>query len=172
MHEAGHAVAAVLLGIELKGVDVNRRDYGNGRTALGFTDAPVPNAAIAGQGAVAMPYIIQALAGPIAESAVNPHIDQLSGFDENDRRQAIEITRTAICAKKRLDGNWQVDPVDVELNRGPMERLIRDAHFAAWDLVDTHAETIRDVAKALVQHRRLTGDEVARIVQTRQKTAG
>jgi hypothetical protein len=50
MHEAGHAVAAVLLGIRLNGVDLKRRPEADGAVSVGFTDAPVPSRAIAGGG--------------------------------------------------------------------------------------------------------------------------
>jgi hypothetical protein len=88
MHQAGHAMAAVVLDLGLKSVDLKRREYENGRLAVGFAAVRGVRAEeTVGKGEeVVFPYLIQRLAGGYAESLVHgalQHNDCLEeDFDE------------------------------------------------------------------------------------------
>ena len=52
MHEAGHSVAAVVLGIGMERVDIKRRRFPNGLTSVGYTKMPMFVEDIAGRAVV------------------------------------------------------------------------------------------------------------------------
>src|ERR1700731_705226 len=94
-HEAGHAVAAVVLGLGLKSVDVRGRRMPDGNHSAGFTELQVPSPDIASKGEDgAMPYLIQSLAGAYAEAKVNPRTAEY-GLFEQDLESAHGIAAVA-----------------------------------------------------------------------------
>jgi hypothetical protein len=164
-HEAGHAVAAVVLGIELVGVDLQRRRRPDGTTSLGFTNAPVPTRAVAGKGEAALPYVAQCLAGPLAEMAVNPGLLESSGGDAGDRNGARMIAAVAVCEAVECGaGRAEITPEELHRQGARIDGLMSAALAAACDLVNDNAPAIGLVAEALMERGRLSGAEVAAIV--------
>jgi hypothetical protein len=127
-HEAGHAVAAAVLGIELLGVDLVRRRLPDGTTSIGFTDAPVPTRAVAGKGEAALPCVAQCLAGPLAEMAVNHRFLDSSGADAGDRSDAREIAAVALSeAVDRGAGRVEITPEELHRQGARIDGLMSAA---------------------------------------------
>ncbi len=73
MHEAGHAVAAILRGIGVGRVNIIGETLPDGRTGLGFNDVAYPKwQSFVGQGREAVrPILVTLYAGAHAEECVN-----------------------------------------------------------------------------------------------------
>jgi hypothetical protein len=99
VHEAGRAVAATVLGLPLKSVDVQGRREADGSVSAGFTDMPVDTADVLAKGEAALPWLVQVMAGVVAEEAVNPLASKYDGH-RRDREQANRIAKVAICTPR------------------------------------------------------------------------
>jgi hypothetical protein len=165
IHEAGHAVSAIVLGIDLNSVDIKRRRL-PGVISVGFTSTKrLSLGDVAGKGeGVALPHVIQSFTGPIAESMVNPFVCEFGG-DEKDRADARLIAAAAICEVTTMpDGSRGVTPDELERHRPRLEALFDSAVSAAYDLVVEYWPAIETVAALLVDREQLSRDEVAAIV--------
>jgi hypothetical protein len=168
-HEAGHAVAAVVLGSRLKSIDLKQRRLPDGRISVGFTDSQVDAADVAGKGeAAAMPYLIQTFAGPFAERTINHQLDASCESGGGDKEVARRIAAVAVCEAVYNDNQMVIPTEEQERNRDRIGKLIEDACEAAMHFVNEHVGTIIEVAEALIEKRELTGDEVAAIVNARR----
>jgi hypothetical protein len=164
-HEAGHAVSAIVLGLNLKSVDIKRRILGVG-ISVGFTDTGrlgIDDVAGKGEDA-ALPHLIHTLTGPLAESMVNPFAYEFGGH-EMDREDARHIAAAAICEITTMpDGSMGVT-ADERRRHGPrLDALFDAAASAAYELVVEHWLAIQMVAALLVERKQLSGAEVAAIV--------
>ena len=163
-HEAGHAVAAVVLGLDLAGVDIRRRRLPGGRVSIGFTDCKLNTRDVMGKGEhAAMPRLVQLMAGPLAESAVNPAADYGSG-PSSDLEGARQVAVIAIC-EAVLDGTRsQIDAAEQRRNEPRIIALLDSAEVAAADLVRNYDQAITRVASLLLEREVLSGEDVADVV--------
>jgi ATP-dependent Zn protease len=166
-HEAGHAVSAIVLDLDLKSVDIKRRRLPEG-ISLGLTDTrKVGLDEVAGKGEeVALPLLIQLLTGSSAESMVNPHLHELDGHIK-DLEDARRIAVAAICElTTRPDGLMEVTREEQQRHRPRLEALFESAASAAERLVREHWSAIETVTSLLIERKQLSGDEVAAIVNS------
>jgi cell division protease FtsH len=166
IHEAGHAVSAVVLGFNLKSVEIRRRRMPSGQWSLGFTDTgSVVNLEVAGKGEeFVKSYLIQEFSGPMAELQVNDRAAESSALAD-DLEGARRIAVLAICeASDKGDGTFEINPNEMARNEARLNSLIRNALEATNLLIKDHWSAICRVADLLVTRKVLTGDEVATIV--------
>jgi ATP-dependent Zn protease len=168
VHEAGHAVAAVVLGLPLEGVDIRHRapEVAGGVTVLGFSDTgKVQLEDIAGKGEdVALPHMVLSMAGPIAEGHVNRHAMRHGG-QVNDMEGARRVGAFAICPLiEGPDGRLEVTAEELQRNSDRLRVLWDRSIDDAFRLVDGHRKAIGTVAALLLERESLSGDEVAAIV--------
>jgi hypothetical protein len=167
VHEAGHAVATVVLGLELKSVEVRPHILPDGRLRFGLTDAPITDADFAGRGEnAAMPYLIQGWSGPVAEQKVNPRYHEYNG-GTNDFKCVKQIAVIAICNFASAE-----NVVITEEQRVRVNALLDSAWVAADSLVEAYWPAIKRVATLLGKRQELSGDEVAKIVKTARPRGG
>jgi hypothetical protein len=165
-HEAGHAVAMVVLGLELNGVDIKKRQMPSG-TSMGFTDAPVVFDR-AGVGAeAARPHLISTAAGPLAEGMIAGHGADMEGWKlgyQNDVDAGRRIAAFAFCDLTVLEGRSEISPAEQMKHADEIQALIEETTRAAALLVEEHRAAIIRVADALIERTALTGDEVRDLV--------
>lgn len=171
IHEAGHAVTALDRGFKLISVDVRRRKLANGAEVNGTTNLePVKTDDIRGKGEKAvMPSLIVALAGGIAESIVNPHIEASVGRNQ-DLREAYEMAGVMCHAIDRGAG-MEITAEEMKRNKPRLDALHKSAILAAAEIVDKNYPAIEKVAKLLRERQELSGDDVADIVSDGQGSA-
>jgi hypothetical protein len=170
-HEAGYAVAAVVVGLDLKLVDVRPCTLPNGRPAGGFTRIGIHNDDIVGKGEeAALPHLVQSMAGIFAECQVNPHPREWQEAAGDDMEDMRRVARLAICESVREDdGQFLFTPEGIRQGR-PRMRALRDRAMAATvQLIDEHWPAIEQVAARLLERGRLTGAEVATIVAANRR---
>jgi hypothetical protein len=168
-HEAGHAVAAVVLGLRLKWVDVKLRQHPNGGVSLGATNCDgVAKRDLLGKGEEAvMPYLVYAIAGVAAEACVNPLVStpEYLGASE-DWADAWQLAIKAVCDFVVRDGVATISNEEQERNMPRLNALMESARDAANRLVEDHQGAITEVAGLLGRRTRLDGAEVAEIVNS------
>jgi hypothetical protein len=167
MHEAGHAVAAIVLGFDLISVDIVGRQTPEVEI-LGVADSGrVHGSELAGKGEeVGLPYIIHSWAGPLAESKVNPHVgDGEYEAHRLDLESNYRFAALSICnPTKGADGLREITREERERNFDRVQALCDRGLVAAAKLVQTYWPAIEEVAALLLKRKRLTGAEVAAIV--------
>ncbi len=161
IHEAGHAVAAVLLDMGLRQVHVGVKKLLNGKLIGGkFEWRGVVLPALAGKGDEVVPLIAMYLAGPLAEKKINPKAINPKALGD-DFTQALAIAEYA--AGEITD-----------LGKGEFRLTFRDDYrwtiyekgrLAALALVNEHWATIETIAELLQSRRSMTGEEVGEIVR-------
>jgi hypothetical protein len=168
IHEAGHAVTAVVLGLPLASVDICEREMSDGGVALGCSDLGILDVMdIIGKGEVAvMPHLIHSMAGAFAEEKVNP---QARGRDCNDLdiKHQHRLAMYAMCNPtkvKPIFGRLLWVPGEQKRIEGPVNALKESARTAAARIVAEHWSAIEEVAARLLERERLSGAEVADIV--------
>lgn len=165
-HEAGHAVAAVVLGMPLVEVDIRTHKDSFGRSALGVTTCSDRfNHDATDRVAEALPRIIQALAGLLAERLVNPRVSESKGH-ETDVEAAWHLATIARIPVVFASGIRQPpDPSEINRNLPEIELLIDKATEAACELVNDYEAAINIVAARLLQKRCLSSKEVNEVVR-------
>ena len=166
MHEAGHAVAAIVLGFDLKSVDIvgarpprwrswdsrlrSRPRFGARRQG--------------GRGRAAAHHPLDG--GPPPEAMVNPHVEDRE-YDahrmdvESEYRAAV----VSICdLTKGADGLLEVTREERVRNADRLQAVYERGEAAADKLVQTYRPAIEEVTALLLKRKRLTGAEVAAIV--------
>jgi hypothetical protein len=157
-HEAGHAVAAVVLGISLEHVDIKVRRIGED-VSFGWTKTErLVVDSIAGKGEeAAWPHLITAFAGFLAETELDP-----KATEECDRSGDMQTVAKIISIAL---GAPIFGPDASEQNRERATSLVRSSAAAASELVTRYADAIDCITESLLRRRMLTGDEVASIVE-------
>jgi hypothetical protein len=166
IHEAGHGVATIVLGLLLNSVNILPKTRQDGRIQRGILDAPYSENVIAGKGEdAAMPYLIQGLSGPTAERKVNHQYHKHNGGD-TDFNLAKRLAVIAIC------GYGDADHVVInEEQRAQVNLLLHSAQFESTRLVEDRWPAIKKVADALQARQELSGAEVAAIVNRTARRA-
>jgi hypothetical protein len=168
VHEAGHAVACVVLGLDLKSVEVKRYPLPSGIESAGFTDsARVMASDLTGKGEkAAMPHLINIYAGPSAERMVNPRMHEYTGHHA-DLEDAERVAAYAICNLTVEGDRTGFTEAEMERNKPRLDALLELAKAAADRLVKDLSQTIFRVADLLKDRKELTGYEVAEIVKAK-----
>ncbi len=165
LHEAGHAVSAVVLGFDLRKVDIKRRVIEAG-VSVGFTDTGVLKLDdVRGKDdETILRYMVQCSTGPMAEMTENPDA-RLHGAFKEDVEGARRIAAGAICelSPREGGGTW-IPPEELERNKERLQSLIDTSVERADKLVSDHWRAILKVRELLLRDRELSGDEVASIV--------
>jgi len=163
LHEAGHAVAAVVLGLPLRSVDIVRRLLPNGRISLGYTDCPIRSKECSIE--ALMPGMILSAAGPLAEISANPDAAAGGAFD-SDLADIDRMAAIAVCkAQKVLGGRSFIPPEEIEKNAEEIEKVRKLAMTEAVELVNRHANAINTVAELLLRHESLDKSAVEAAVK-------
>lgn len=161
IHEAGHAVAAIVGGLRLNKVHIRSQPLPDGRVRRGLTDTPFTDDDIAGKGeSAAMPYLIQGFSGPTAERKVNPKYREYNG-GTNDFELVKRLAVIAIC--NFADGDHVVI---TEEQRVRVNALLDLAQKESLRIVEDRWRAILKVAALLQDRHELNGDEVAAIVNS------
>ena len=171
VHEAGHAVASVVLGQGLKSVNIRPHVLPDGRIRSGLTDTPFMEADIAGRGeSAAKPYLIQGFSGPIAEIKVNWRYHEQNG-SSGDYERIRRIAAIAICGTPSAESYVEITPEEWARNEPRWRALLESAYTDAVSLVEDHWPAIKEVATLLGARQELSGDEVAAIVNNPRSQA-
>src|SRR5271166_2220551 len=125
LHEAGHAVSAVVLGMELRRVDIKRRPV-DGGISVGFTDTGrVSLDDILGKGEdVAMPHLILSLTGPLAEVKENEGALDTGAF-KKDYAGAHRISAAVYCEFTKTPQGGEFTVEELERNKDRIDSLCR-----------------------------------------------
>jgi len=164
IHEAGHAIAAVLLDLGLRDVSIGKRRLPNGMLIGGdFRWAGVALEDLAGKGDMAIPPMTLYLAGPVAEFRINP-----SPLDPNvsdDFHRALEMAEHAAGEVTDLgQGHFQI-----ATTTSAKMAIYAKGRGAAGALVDEHWPTIEALADLLQARRTMTGQEVYVFIRDRDR---
>jgi hypothetical protein len=161
IHEAGHAVATIVLGLLLNSVNILPVRQQDGRMRRGIVDSPYSEDDIAGKGESAvMPYLVQGISGPTAERKVNREYHRHNGGD-SDFERAKRLTAIA------LYGYADADHVVITAEqRAQMNLLLNSAQIESTRLVEDRWPAIKKVAALLQDRHELSGDEVAMVVKS------
>ncbi len=195
-HEAAHAVAAVAYGFPLESVEVLGRRLPGGIVAEGSTRVGRPAACdVLGRGAeAALPLMVQALSGPVAEADADPNynrikagkharhnedvreaysaaicaIGEIQDCDTPEREDTFRTHTPAVCGlDEAQDGVYTpVDVVDAPV--AEVQDLFERALSEARLFVTDYRAVIAAVGAALIEKGSLTGDEVAALVATEE----
>jgi hypothetical protein len=170
IHEAGHAVAAIVLGLGLKLVRVRPRVRSDGLIQWGLTETPCSDAELENPDS-ALPHLIQGYSGLAAEMKINPRCTEWNGgFEDRSRAEQIAITATRDTAD--MGDHLVVTPEELKRKRPRAKALLDSAWVAAVCLVEDHWPAIRKVAAVLEKCQDLNEDEVAGIMKTTRTRAG
>ena len=166
-HEAGHAVAAAVLGIQFDRVFVVREVYHAYQPVgmqLGQVERNFHLPSLAGQGEeTEINNLIQAFSGPMAETFAYPNLQLDMPPNNHDVKDAWKILKFFCCKFTIVDGQAQFDKNDVRRNAPKMESLFKRGVEAAERFVKDHEEVISEVAEALIDRTELTASEVREI---------
>ncbi len=158
-HEAGHAVAAVVLKRGVRNVTIRPRNDYAGRLLqrTGVTET-------SSHKALRKDLIITA-AGPVAQARMSKcsTMRVLGGVRASGDREAIENMLNAL-GEFTLTQEYYA-PLGKEISVQDMTAGTRRAISEARSLLREHWPAVERVAKALLKHGRLTGTEVRALVQ-------
>jgi len=171
VHEAGHAVAAAVLGLagEIQRASVVARNRGAGATVLGADDAQLHTAD------QLRARLTVELAGEVAEAAI---AGSGSTAGEDDLERATGLARAmvgrfamtpdavaqrvlAAAADVHLGGRHDVGDVSEQLRARfdlAVEDCLRQARAEAQQLMAQHRPAVEELAAALSDHESLEGD--------------
>lgn len=158
VHEAGHAVVAVKLSVEIISADIIPRYTEHlimGRVVM----APLELFTLKGKGELAvMPLLAALIAGVLAEGRINDRVIEENGY-KYDLETMDLITLAAI-------GGWGGPPEEV-IDHAQSERLEaqhKAMHLADGILYKNKCSVLR-VADALMEKRFLTEGEIVTVVR-------
>lgn len=160
-HEAGHAVAAVLLGIEVSVVSVLPDAEGLGRYSR--TDTELPILARGAPSSRTGRLLLVALCGLAAQRLIQPDAHDRDGRDDLWGARTVEPLLGEYPSRADRRAAWTA----------ARQVVILAARQQAADLVQRHRRRIELVASALMERDELTGEEVRRIVaEARARRSG
>ena len=164
IHEAGHAIAAVLLDLGSRDVSIGKRSLPGGMLIGGDSRwAGVASGDLAGKGDMAIPPMTPYLSGPAAESRISPRPPDPDVSD--DFHRAPEMAEYAAGEVTDLgQGHSRVATTT------PAKMAIcTKGRGASGTLVDEHWPTIEALADLLQARRTMTGQEVSAFVRDRDR---
>ncbi len=165
IHEAGHAIAAILLGLDLLEVSIGERHLPGGMLIGGdFKWRGVTLPDLAGKGDMAIPPITLYLAGPVAERKMNPNAINPAVLSD-DFVRALEMASYAAGIVTDMGGGCY----QVAATRHDQMAMYTKGRDAAGVLVDEHWPTIEALADLLQVRRSMTGGEVAEFIGDRER---
>jgi hypothetical protein len=155
IHEAGHAVAAVVVELPLTVVRLRLLELPTGDMQFGHVESLIRRDDIEGKGEdAAMPHLVQYYAGPIAQRKVDFANTYIDGC-ESDKETIRRITYLALWSPS----GWE-RKVDESRQRALMDRAYRKA----LSIVETRWTAINEVAELLLKREELGSDDVVEIV--------
>jgi hypothetical protein len=175
LHEAGHAVAACVLGIPLVRVDIIPNTWPDGKQTLGFTECPIQLELVGATEEYLMPHLIQAVAGSMGEGlAANfancPTVSDPAGWTQ-DMETARLILVNAFCQHEcGPDGVFFIPLEEIQRKTDYMNGVKFKAIEGAESLIKEHAAAVLHTAGELIVRKSLTGSEVAAIVAANPPT--
>lgn len=170
-HEAGHAVAAVVLRTGLISVDIKPMQMPGGGIGIGGANLRCPPESILGKGEDDMlRYLITFLAGWLAEGLVCPGAELEYGHPQSDGASVLRYARGAFCVPVLRDGRVVLPGDEVEAKRSRIDALISRAIVEGTSFVARHAGAIGAVATALLHRETLSAREVEELVKANQPT--
>jgi ATP-dependent Zn protease len=175
LHEAGHAVAAVVLGLGLKFTDIKpRRSDEDGRIILGWTvldEIEAREIARIGEEA-AFPYLVELYAAGAAESLIGSGKRDFAA-SEIDFAEAHRFAITALCEfTEGAGGRLLVSSEAQGRKAGEIDALKQCSMAAADSLVNRYSAAITKVAEALCERNELSAHEVEEIASQHPPQAG
>jgi hypothetical protein len=166
IHETGHAVAAVDVGMNLKKVVIEQCPTTG--VSVGFTDLGHFTASdLVRKGTeVAMPSLIQCFAGVLAEMKENPAATETFAFAQ-DQQDAYHAAIAAICELSDMGNGMMVaTPLELRQKTACLDALWHAAEEQARKLLAEHWQAVLEVAELLRQKKTLSGKNVAAIVNS------
>jgi ATP-dependent Zn protease len=163
LHEAGHAVLALRLGLTVVQVSIMPDAHSGGATTIRVDD-PTPNREALER------QVMSTLAGRAADVVLGGGADAGSGSDLREATRVVAATHAAWGLGDRLlapldhDRAEELLRTDLELTR-LVERDLQRLQWAAEWLAKANAAAILALADALLDARVLTGAEVRAIVE-------
>lgn len=165
-HEAGHAVAALLMGTGLMSVDIRPQSVPGGGIGRAGTDlARPPDDEILGHGEDAvMPYLVVFFSGVLAEALVNPGAGLEASHSHSDGAMVLRYATGAVCTPVREGGQIVFRGEEVQRNINRIEALMEKGRKRAEHFVASHRQAITAVATALLEKQILASEEVHELV--------
>lgn len=161
VHEAGHAVAAAVLGIPIKAVDITSRYGGHTETAIG--DDSLPETTTAG---AILDQMVVALAARAAEKLIIGHYTLGSGHDLRTATQLAYQRMTEgleeeapFISPDGIPFSLLPDSLGKDMYRSAT-RVLAECRDRAASLVEDERDAITAFATTLYARRRLAGAEL------------
>jgi hypothetical protein len=154
VHESGHALAAVRLGINFKLAAIDPTVHDDD-VMMGYVEGPnLDPEIVAGKGEfAAMPYVLYLLAGPVAEVHIYGK-EAMHGGSEKDRADAREFVISALHDSA---------PATEELvDRA--KSLLHKCGILVELLVRDSLDEIKGLADLLLERRSLSCDEITKVI--------
>lgn len=173
LHEAGHAVARLLLDEDAGGIAylsiVPRADG-----SLGFVSLK-PNPDVATVDRTDYLCRLKTLLAGRATEEVFYGAEQVGagagGGERSDLAKAADMATDMVCRLglgKWMRPNWRDKPTSEDL--AEIEELVAEAYEGAKNLIEAHRTVVEAVAEALVRRQEMSGEELRRLVgDIRQK---
>jgi ATP-dependent Zn protease len=172
MHEAGCAVACVIFGVPLVGVDILPRTLPDGSTSLGFTNAVTGIKSQDDGGRSALSIMICLVSGWVAEIDVNPRCQQSDAYQHNFQ-VVQQMATVGICgAKDKGDGTAIVSSEQQSRYKDQIDALVADAVCQSAGIVRVYRTAIDEVARLLIEKKSLTASEVGAVVTAHPEWPG
>lgn len=171
-HEAGHAVAAIVQGTGLLGVDIIPQVTPMGDVGLAGADLVRPNDQdILGAGeAAVLPFLITVAAGWVAEKLFNPDA-MLEALHPNSDGEIIRRYATgALCNPEFRNRQIIIPEAEQIANKERIEALLNRVEQEAETFVAMYQDTISTVAQVLAQKGNLSPEEVYTLVERNPPT--
>jgi hypothetical protein len=167
-HEAGHAVAADVLGRKIDSVSIGRQRHEQDGTEI-FGQVRITARSskpdVKANPRLAIPIIVQSFAGYVAEKRVNsgPH-HAGTDFDRVD----LLLVRSCCRTVDQDDGTFNPVRGEYLRNHDLMSKLRSSCFAFTEELIEHHWKAIEAIAAALIDRTKLTGDEIRAIVKQHQ----
>jgi hypothetical protein len=165
VHEAGSAVVAVVLGLDLEEVVL----WPHPKVAgwwVGCTDlSPQTDCDMEGCGEeAAMPQLIWCTSGTLAELWENPAVPDTLGCFRDFANFNIVFESATSGLTETDEGTTGDTPADRERKDAAFHARMAAAREKALALLNEHRQAVLDVTDVLMRKKRLSGKEVAAIV--------
>lgn len=161
VHEAGHAVAALALGMRLERVSMIAVGIFGGSTQTSFDHSLLTRNDIDAR-------VVMMLAGRAAEEVVLGDVSSGAALDLRQATEVIVQAHLALGLGERLTASGadfsQALALDGQL-RATVEAELQDAYAAAVGMISSARRAVQLVADALIEKRLLSGSEVAMLMK-------